>query len=135
MPVAPAEQHNLRKQLELGKKKPGKGKGKSVIVKKPAKTRKAEHGEEAEEGGPYNAIVRWLPEGARPMGRRGKHSYTSKKKGCRGRIKVLSRPAFWSEPCRAASSPPNLNMAEEWVAPMAVTGGPRRRRASTNAHA
>ena len=49
---------------------------------------------EAEEGGPYDDIIRGLPEEARPMGKRGKHSYTLKKDGCMGRIEVLSGPKF-----------------------------------------
>ena len=54
---------------------------------------------EAEEGCSYEDIIQWLPEEARPMGKRGKHSYTLKKDGCMGRIEVLSRPKFirWSK--------------------------------------
>ena len=89
-PVAPAEQHNLRKQLELGKKR---SRAKGTIMKKPAKARKTEH-VEGEEGGPYNEIIQWLPKEARPIGKRGKHSYTLKKDGCMGKIEVLSRPKF-----------------------------------------
>ena len=98
--VAPAVQHNLRKQLELGKTRPHRrGKAKSMVMKKPAKgkgghTLQHEKVEPAAEEvvGPYDGLIRLLPEEARPVGKRGMHSYTLKKEGRKGRIEVLSRP-------------------------------------------
>ena len=70
-PLAPAEHPILRKQLEEGNKQScGKGKAKvsTKIMKKPAKASEVQAKHVEAEGGPYEDIIRALPEEAGPVG-------------------------------------------------------------------